>query len=447
MTNKQLKTRQYRRARILKDRIKTTVRLWTRNKRFIPTLFLYGLVFVYSGSNSALATSLQQKPGVLLYHALLGDKYETQIYVPDTGGEQQRFPVLYIMDGQHYMHSAIGIQHSLTHRNASLAKFIVVAIDTSTIGDASSERQSLLTAQSDNLINLIGKKLIPLIDTQFPSTGENVYFGWEFAAGFGLDLMMSHPVLFDGFLLASSPTYTDERISRLHSFLKQNSEYATSVYLTLGQKEDYAIEAHNRLNQLLSRTPNVKVKYSLSNQYDHYTTPIDALSNGLRWYFSDFSEIVFYDYEDIARFGGVKGVEAYYLKRAARYGTPKKPANNTLFTMARHAAEHDDWETFQLIINKFGEFEIGESAWWNSFFGRFYLQHNEINKAKTLFKKGLLKQQNSHQIWAALGDVNHQLNLLPEAMQAYEKAIKYVDNDESLREQYLLKLNKLKLTH
>ena len=414
----------------------------------MPKLFLYGLVIVYSVANPALAVSLQQKSGFVLHHALLGDKFETQIYVPNTEGEQQRFPVLYMMDGQHYMHSAVGIQQSLTHRNASLAKFIVVAIDTSIIGDSTSERQSLLTDRSENLINLIGKQLIPLIDTQFPSTGENVYFGWEFAAGFGLDLMVRLGTQFKGFLLASSPTFTDDRISHLGSYLTQKPEREMSVYLTLGQQEDYAIDAYNRLNNLLLSHPaNIEVKYTLSNQYDHYTTPLDALSNGLRWYFRDFPEIVFYDYQDIAKFGGIEGVEAYYLQRAARYGTPKKPANNTLFTMARHAAEHDDWETFQLIIKKFGEFEIGESAWWNYFFGRFYLQQNEVEQAKTLFTRGLLKQQKSHQLWGALGDANHQLGLISEAVQAYEKAIKYVDNDESLKAQYLLKLNRLKVTH
>ena len=62
-----------------------------------------------------------------------------------------------------------------------------------------------------------------------------------------------------------------------------------AVYLTLGQKEDYAIDPHYKLNKLLLSYPgNIQVNYMLSNQYDHYTKPLDALSNGLRWYLETF---------------------------------------------------------------------------------------------------------------------------------------------------------------
>lgn len=81
------------------------------------------------------------------------------------------------------------------------------------------------------------------------------------------------------------------------------------------------------------------------------------------------------------------------------------------------------------------------------FFGQFYLKYCEVEKAKTLFKKGLLKQQSSHQIWEALGDANYQLSLFSEAVQACKKAVELVGNDEHLKAQYLLKLNNLKVTH
>lgn len=130
-----LKKSQYWKVLNLKDLIKNTVNLWAKGKCSMPKLFLYGLVIVYSAVNSAPAVFLQQKSRIEIHQALLWDKFEIQIYVPNTEDEQQRFPVLYIMDSQHYMNLAIGIQESLTHRNSSLAKFIVVAIDTSIIGD------------------------------------------------------------------------------------------------------------------------------------------------------------------------------------------------------------------------------------------------------------------------------------------------------------------------
>lgn len=320
---------------------------------------------------------------------------QVQIYQPnpETEHEQLKFPTLYIMDGQHFMHSAVGYQQSLNWRNASSPEFIVVAIDSSRLGDSSALRRDLLNQDSATLIHVIEKEIIPYIDSHYPVSDTRIFAGWEHTGGFALDLLLNRPELFDSFLFASAPNISDTRLSQLAALLsaaskQNNATLNKKLYIALGSQEHYATTAFARLNELGNAYPeHLQTKYKLSPELSHFTTPIDLFTFGLAWIFDDYPAINFYDIADIHNFGGVKAVKHYFEKRAQRYHVSSTVAENTKFTMARHAVEANNPDLFMAIESELGK--LNHEAfppYWAYFFVNFLIEHAELQRATEIMK-------------------------------------------------------------
>ncbi len=324
---------------------------------------------------------------------------QVQIYQPGPTLEhdQEKFPTLYIMDGQHFIHSAIGYQESLNWRNSSSPEFIVVAIDTHRIGDGSARRRELLNQDSAELIELIEKDIIPYVDEHYPTSNMRLFAGWEHAGGFALDLLTTRPDLFDSFLFASSPNLSAERLKNVEklfaSAVASKDTLNKQLYLALGSQENYAIEDFAKINELGEDYPaQLEVHYTLSSDLSHFTTPIDLFTSGLAWAFADYPAVSFYDIKDIHSFGGVRAVKDYFAKRGQRYHVSSTVAENTKFTMARHAVDADDLDLFLAIERELGKLDQEAfSAYWTYFFVSFLLKHNQLQRAEEMMDSAITR--------------------------------------------------------
>lgn len=369
-----------------------------------------------------------------------------QIYVPDSNKahSQKLFPTLYIMDGQHFIYSAIGYQKSLNWRNQSSPEFIVVAINTDSLGDGVN-RQTLLGKDSSKLIDMLKTNLIPFVRKNYPASDVQLYAGWEHAAGFGLDVFSTAPDMFNGYLLASSPVFTDERLQRVKKTIEESTlKLNTQFYLALGEHETYGVDAFRSLQSMLNEsTHDINVLFNLSGTISHFTTPVDLFSNGLAWIFKDYPELNFYNLADLKKFGGIQAIQQYYLNRAERYHVSPVVGKNTLFTAARHAVGGDDWTLYSELVNAFGPVDTGVSAGWNHFFGKFHAKNGDYQTAMVLYNKGLQTNPAVHQLWSALAEVQGSLGAVQDALLSYEKALSLVANDSQEYATYKQQMDRL----
>lgn len=319
-------------------------------------------------------------------------KISVQIYQPDPTEvhEQKAFPTLYIMDGQHFIHSAVGYQQSLNWRNPTSPEFIVVAINTSNIGDSSAQRRNLLNADSETLIGVIKEEIIPFVESHYPASDMRLFAGWENAGGFAIDLLTTSPDLFESFLFASSPNISADRLKNVENLITQSVKNKTvlnkQLYIALGTQENYAIDAFNQLNLLGKSHPNqLNVQYVLSSDLNHFTTPINLFTQGLAWVFRDYPAVNFYSVDDIFSFGGIPAVQEYFAQRGERYHVSKSAAENTVFTMARHAVQADDLGLFLEIEQTLGKLNQETfQAYWAHFFVTFLVKHKQWQRAEEI---------------------------------------------------------------
>lgn len=343
------------------------------------------------------------------------------VYVPESG-IQKTLPTLYLMDGQHYFYSSVGIQQSINHRNITIPSFIVVAIDTSELPEPSLLRHQLLNSRSEEMKSILLTQIVPLVDSSYPTSSMKVYFGWEHAAGFGIDLVNSSD--FNGFLLASAPNLSKTRTSAIQQTLQGKHEIQKRLYMALGHREFHGIKEHKLLDDLAKKhqNANFKLEFNLTKEHGHFTTPLNLLTSGLMWIFSDFIEVNFYSIEDVIQFGGVNGVVNYYETRAKKYQVPNQIPENTKFTLARHAVESNNKELLDEVIERLGTFETG-GEYWGYYFAQFAFDRNDKELAEQFIASSTSDSSPSYRLLTLQGDIMASTHRLKEAKHFYVQAL------------------------
>lgn len=353
------------------------------------------------------------------------DNISISIYVPKSN-IQKTFPTLYLMDGQHYFHSSVGIQNSLNHRNITIPNFIVVAINTSGLSEPSELRHQLLNSRSEEMRSTLIDKIIPLVESTYPTSEIKIYFGWEHAAGFGLDLVNFSD--FNRFLLASAPNVSRSRIDSFQSTLLEMKKIKRKLYMSLGDREFSRVEEHELLSELVKsqNDENFDLELNLTKNYGHFTTPIDVLTNGLMWIFSDFNELNFNSIEEITQFGGINGVINYYEERANTYQVPNEIPENTKFTMARHAVEGDNKKLLDEVIDRLGRFDTGGN-YWGYYFAKFAFDKNDDPLAQQFIATSMSTNKPNYRLLTLQGDIEARAARLEMAKHFYEQALMETD--------------------
>ncbi|PTM01777.1 MAG: hypothetical protein DA407_15665, partial [Bacteroidetes bacterium] len=175
--------------------------------------------------------------------SILNQDRTIQIYVPeDYDQSNEKCPVIYVFDSQKYFLNAIAYQQNLRF-NKETPGFIVVGIKTT-----NEERTKLYNTESSNFSNYLENELIPFIDRNYRTLeSERVFFGWERAAAFGVEVFASKPNLFKAYFIASPTFLTAKRISDVGELLDKTPSLNNYLYFTLGEVEAWSLDNTNSL--------------------------------------------------------------------------------------------------------------------------------------------------------------------------------------------------------
>lgn len=368
------------------------------------------------GSNIVIGTNHTIKS------TILNQDRAIQVYVPESYNESEReYPVLYVIDGQEYFLHGVAYQEMLRFRDKT-PEFIVVGIQTDR-----QQRRILLSEESIKFAAFLSSELIPFIDSKYRTAKkkERLYFGWEMAAGFGLELIGNDQSLFSGYILAS-PTHKNTKRKTALDVLK-NEESNPFLLVSAAPEESWI---HNDSIFIALMNSHDKWRFTEFDREDHYTTPFKSIHEGLSDYFSDYKPIRLRSLKAYDEFGGLEALEDYYRKRGERYGLSTEIHRETKHFLIYSALQEDNIERFDLYITKFNNFipSITRDIWINRY-AQFYLKHKRNDKAFQLFKLGLEKFPESSLLYKGLGDVYVEMNQPKKALNVYEKSIG-IDSDQ-----------------
>lgn len=376
---------------------------------------------------------------------ILQQEREIQIYLPTAYGRtSKRYPVLYIVDAQRYFLNGVTFQQNLSWQEI-VPEFIVVGIQT----DAQ-HRRTLFYQESSKFIEFLEKELIPEIDSTYRTLDERIYFGWEMAAGLGIQIFMEKPNMFQGFLLASPTHISKERLQGVGERLKNHTYRPAELYAVLGTAENWALDSMYSLDSLFKEHPikNVQWKFNLSETENHYTTPLTTINEGLKLFFGDYGPIRFYSLDEFEAYGGIPKLKEHYRKRGEKYQVSEDIHADTKHYLLVQALNESNFEMFELFMlefdgKKFMEDYYKQARWFDRF-ANYYLANDKLDETIETLNLGLQKFPDASILHFSMGNCLKAIGKIEKAKEYYSKAIQIAKaNNEPVLETYISEFNKI----
>lgn len=370
-------------------------------KKTLLLFFLFTVGFTFAQTKG---TPINIGTNYTINSKILNQDREIQIYLPeDYDSSNEKCPVIYVFDSQKYFLNAIAYQKNIRFQEQTPG-FIVVGIKTK-----DSERRKLYNSESSKFSNYLEKELLPYIDNTYRTLpSERVFFGWQRAAAFGVEVLASKPNLFKGYFIASPTFLTAKRISDVGTLLDKNTFSDNYLYFTLGKVEAWSLDSTNNLAELLKKKANnnLRWKYDLFENENHYSTTIVTMNKGLKSFFQDYAPIRFYSLEEFNKKGGITALKKLFKNRGERYKISKEVHSDTKRYLFLLAVRENNFVVFTELDKEFPSF-LASFSRDNMFerFGQFYVQHKEYKKAIHYYQKGLQKFPESVRLQKRLEEV------------------------------------------
>lgn len=382
---------------------------------------------------------------ITFHSQVLNTDREIQIYLPENYDDTSiKYPVLYVLDGQRYFLNGIVFQENLTWQEI-IPNFIIVGIVTDP-----ERRRDLFYDESTQFIQFLEKELLPKIDNDYRTLDQRIYFGWEMAAGLGLEILADLTHLFKGYLLSSPTHVSTDRLDKVKKMIASSPKNSVTLYACLGVVESWALESMNSLDSLFHQYPNKNIKwnYNLSDSENHYTTPLTTFNEGLKSFFTDYGPIRFYSLQEFRDFGGIEALKEHYRNRGYKYQVSTDIHSDTKHYLLLQSHKEDDFEIFDALVNEFdGKAFIKNyyrQARWFVRFSSFYLENSRLDDAFEVLALGLEKFPNTSILQNEMGNCFKKGGELGKAKKWYKEAIITAEkNGEPELSEYLKNLESL----
>ena len=187
---------------------------------------LLPLIFAAISFNCYAQTNSKITIGVIetIQSKILDEKRDCWVYVPHCDQNEkpskQRYPVVYLLDGDEHFYSLVGITNHLG-KNAICPEMIIVGIvNTNRTRDLTPSRVNPDPASKDRSLQddneggdkfmaFIERELMPYIDAKYPTEPYKMLMGHSLGGLTAMNTLMHHPDLFNSYV-AIEPAMLDD---------------------------------------------------------------------------------------------------------------------------------------------------------------------------------------------------------------------------------------------
>ena len=414
-------------------------------KRILVTIVV-AFVLTKISFGQEVANDINICTSIIFKSQVLKEDRIIQVYLPeDYHDSKTKYPVFYVLDGQRYFLNGITFQQNLAWQEL-VPNFIVIGIVT----DAQ-KRRTLFYDESLEFIEYLEKELIPKIDKDYRTLDTRIYFGWEMAAGLGIEILAEFPKLFEGYLLASPTHISENRLQQVAKMLTNDPQQKLTAYTTLGTVENWALAGMASLDSIFKNNAreNIRWKYLLSENENHYTTPLSSIDGGLKMFFDDYGPLRFYSIKEFIAFGGLEALKKHYTNRANKYQIPFVIHDDTKHYLLSQSHKEGNFEIFKNLMEEFnGKTFIAsyyKQARWFSRYAALYLENNDLVESFDILELGIKKFPNASILHNEMGNYYKLSGQSKKARKWYKKAIAIAQqNHESEVTEYVKNLKLLK---
>jgi predicted alpha/beta superfamily hydrolase len=369
-----------------------------------------------------------------VYSKILNEQRKIWIYTPGiTSGvhdTSQRYPVLYLLDGNAHFPSVAGLVQQLSQVNGNtvLPEMIIVAIPntdrtrdltpTHVTSDlpAMDSNFSKTSGGGKNFVAFIEKELIPHIDSFYQTGPYKLLVGHSFGGLTVMDVLTNHTKLFNAyiaidpsmwydhqqFLAATEQKLTEKKYGDTRLFVGIANTMPDGMTLDKMKKDTAADTRHIRsifaMDKFIKGHPQNGLKYASKyyNNDNHGSVPLASEYDGLRFIFDYYRFNLtgkdYYDSSDAI----VSKFKKHYERVSANLGYKVSPN--------------------ELFINSLGYDAISK---------KYY------KRAAALFEMNIANYPNSNNVYDSYGDLFAAKEDTVNAIANYKKALAVSDNADT----------------
>jgi hypothetical protein len=304
-------------------------------RRLLNLFVLLTLLLLTSIAASAQAPIIYEAPERLVIKSqVLGEERVVLVRPPAAyTSSTERFPVLYITDGDSHIQHTSGTVSFLA-RNGRMPEMIVVGITNTDrtrdltltrVDQPGNPNASFPTSGgADKFLKFIETELIPLVESKYRTQPYRVLAGHSLGGLFAVNTMVTRPELFNSYIAVSPSLQWDNFVllGRVKEFFEARKELNRTLFTSLGNEPGDIGDAFVRFRELLSKQQ-LKgfvweaVRYE---DEDHGSVVLRSHYAGLRKVFDGWQFPR--DPNTGAVVGGLKGVEEHYRRLSERLGFP-----------------------------------------------------------------------------------------------------------------------------
>lgn len=249
-------------------------------------------------TNIAFAQGKEEKQNIVIgktdsiQSKILGEQRKIWVHVPD--GVNQKYPVVYVLDGDGHFSSVVGMiqQLSSVNGNAMCPKMIVVGITntdrtrdltpTHVDADPSMMLDSVFAKTSgggENFIAFMEKELMPYIETKYPIAPYNILIGHSLGGLAVMQAFTHHTDLFNSYICIDPSMWWDNQklLKETQKVLSEKKFEGKSLYLGIANTMEEGIDLIKVENDTSNDSKHIRSILALQSSFEKNT------KNGLKY--------------------------------------------------------------------------------------------------------------------------------------------------------------------
>jgi predicted alpha/beta superfamily hydrolase len=255
------------------------------------TAAVSGAAISTGSADSSRPVPADLQPGAL-HSEVLGEDRQYTVCLPyGYKASQDRYPVLFLLDGPRHMNYAAGMAEYLSRYGDAIGPIIIVDIAqqhrSRDMTPTPSKEQPKDTGGADRFLAFLSKELAPHIQSRYRTKTPSVLFGYSLSGLFAIHALLTQPELFDGTIAASPALWWDDSLllRRARDFFSRRERLDRKLYFAVGADERQAVQDYfNEMKRILeTSTPKgFEVTLRRLDGENHGTICIPTMYGGLK---------------------------------------------------------------------------------------------------------------------------------------------------------------------
>jgi predicted alpha/beta superfamily hydrolase len=258
-----------------------------------------------------------------IHSGILGEDRPVLIHVPDESrrSPDQRYPVVYLLDGDAHFPSVMGMIQQLTEVNGNtlFPSMILVGIPntnrlrdltpthaaSSPYGDSNSVRGS---GGGEKFTAFIEKELMPHIDSLYPTAPYRIFIGHSLGGLMVINTLVNHPNLFSAYLAIDPSMWWDDRrlLKQSETVLARQNYRGKTLYLAIANTMSAGMDTAKARKDTSNATLHIRSILRLKDELKKNK------ANGLRFDYKYYAHDTHGSVPLIAEYDGFRFLFDYY---------------------------------------------------------------------------------------------------------------------------------------